>query len=193
MQRLNPTQTEEPAPACARGSGASLPVGQRNPDDDLVGVGSRKAVVVDLFGALSHPPREAQRLLDLGQDWPSSPKPAETAPPALLRPTRTARQLAAPDLGRLVSTYRDGATVYELARQFGIHRTTVGKHLRARGVDTTPPGLAPGDVPTAAELYRHGWSLARIAERYDTTANTVRTRLLEVDVRMRGPWEGASH
>ncbi len=122
-----------------------------------------------------------------------SPKPAETAPPARTRPTRTARQLAAPDLDRLVRTYRDGATVYELAGQFGIHRTTVGKHLRARGVDTTPPGLAPEDIPAAAELYRQGWSLARIAERYDATAGTVRTRLLEVGVWMREPWEGGSH
>ncbi len=40
---------------------------------------------------------------------------------------------------------------------------------------------------------RQGWSLARIAERHDTTAGTVRTRLLEVGVRMREPWEGGSH
>jgi len=106
------------------------------------------------------------------------------------QPLRTARQLPAAALDHLVATYHDGATVYELAKQFGIHRATVGKHLRARGVDTTPPGLAAGDVPTAAALYRQGWSLARIGERYRTTAGTVRTRLLEVRVPMRRPWEG---
>ncbi len=148
--------------------------------------------LVGLFGALSHPCREAQRLLNLGKDWSSIPKLTQTER-ARPRLTRTARQLAAPDLDRLVTAYLDGATVYELARRFGIHRITVGKHLRARGVDTTPPGLAPDDVAAAAQLYRQRWSLARIAERYATTASTVRTRLLEAGVQMREPWGSESN
>ncbi|MGH7510945.1 MAG: helix-turn-helix domain containing protein [Gemmatimonadales bacterium] len=98
---------------------------------------------------------------------------------------RTFRQLRPPEIDALVMAYETGATVYELATEFGINRVTVGKHLRSRGVDTKPPGLASGDVPAAAELYRQGWSLARIAERYNTTANTVRVRLIEVGVAMR--------
>jgi hypothetical protein len=43
--------------------------------------------------------------------------------------------------------------VSELAKRLGIHRSTIGKHLRARGIDTTPPGLQPDDVPAALELY----------------------------------------
>jgi len=154
------------------------------------GTCSSKTSKVDLFSALSHPCRRAKRLLELARDWPAESQPCqpqEQVQPQLLR---TARQLSAAELDRLVVAYYDGATVYELARQFGIHRTTVGKHLRARWVDTTPLGLVPGDVPAAAELYRHGWSLARIAEKYGTTAGTVRTRLLEVGVRIRRPWEG---
>ena len=116
--------------------------------------------MVDLFSALSHPCRGAKRLLELARDWPAESQPCqpqEQVQPQLLR---TARQLPAAELDHLVAAYHGGATVYELARQFGIHRTTVGKHLRARGVDTTPLALVPGDVPAAAELYRHGWSLA---------------------------------
>ncbi len=146
-----------------------------------------------LFRALSHPCRETQRLLKLAKGWPSDPQPCRAQRQVRPRPTRTARQLAAPDLDRLVTAYRDGATVYELARRFGIHRITVGKHLRARGVDTTPPGLAPDDVAAAAQLYRQRWSLARIAERYATTASTVRTRLLEAGVQMREPWGSESN
>lgn len=146
-----------------------------------------------LLGALSHPCREAQRLLELAKGWPSDPQPCRAQRQVRSRPARTARRLAAPDLDHLVTAYRDGATVYELARRFCIHRTTVGKHLRARGVDTTPPGLAPDDVSAAAELYRQGWSLARIAGKYGIAADTVRTRLLETGVQMRRPWEGGSH
>lgn len=81
--------------------------------------------------------------------------------------------------------YGTGATVYTLAAKFGVSRATIGKHLRARGIDTKPPGLHPDDVPTAAQLYEGGWPLARIAVKLNTTANTVRARLSEIGVSMR--------
>jgi DNA-directed RNA polymerase specialized sigma24 family protein len=105
------------------------------------------------------------------------------------RSYRTARQLKPAELDELVMAYAAGATVFELGDRFGIDRRTVGKHLRGRGVDTTPPGLDPEDVSAAAELYREGWSLLRIAEKFGTTASTVRRRLLEIGLRMRKPWE----
>ena len=49
----------------------------------------------------------------------------------------------------------DGATVYTLAKQFGITRQTVGQHLRARGVETRRLVLRPADVIEAVrELER---------------------------------------
>ena len=98
---------------------------------------------MDLFSALSHPCRGAKRLLELARDWPAELQPCQPQGQVQPQLLRTARQLPAADLDHLVAAYHDGATVYELARQFGIHRTTVGKHLRARGVDTTPLGLVP--------------------------------------------------
>ena len=79
--------------------------------------------------------------------------------------------------------------MFELARKFGIHRSTIGRHLRARGVDTRPDALGPEDVLRAAELYRSGWSLMRIARRYEVAGDTARRRLLEAGVQMRGPHE----
>jgi hypothetical protein len=99
------------------------------------------------------------------------------------------RQLRPAEVDQLVSAFGAGSTVKALAAQFGIHRVTVGQHLRARGIDTKPPGLAPDDVPAAATLYRAGWSLARIGEKFGTTDDTVRAYLLKVGVRMRAPHE----
>jgi len=59
------------------------------------------------------------------------------------------------------------------------------QHLAARGINTKPPGLHPADVPVAADLYRAGWSLVRIAEKFGTSGTTMRARLLEVGVRIR--------
>ncbi len=102
-----------------------------------------------------------------------------------IRTYQTARQLHAEDVDELEVAHRTGAKVYELAAQFGISRSTVSNHLRSRGIDTKPPGLHPDDVLEAARLYQANWSLARIAQKFATSANTVRSRLLEHGVRMR--------
>jgi DNA invertase Pin-like site-specific DNA recombinase len=120
-------------------------------------------------------------MLDLVQTWPDLP--ICDAHHASAR--RTARQLRPAEVDELVAAYQAGGRVRGLAARFSISRGTVGKHLRARGIDTKPPGLHPDDVPEATRLYRAGWPLARIAEKFGTTADTVRRRLVEVGVRMR--------
>lgn len=142
---------------------------------------SSKPCYVGVVEALSSTSRPVKRLLDLATAWPNR----DTYDASHIRSYRVMRQLQPADIDEMMKIYEAGATVYELAEQFSINRKTVGKHLRARGIDTKPPGLHPDDVPAAAELYRAGWSLARLAEKFDTTANTVRARLLEVGVVMR--------
>jgi hypothetical protein len=137
---------------------------------------------VDLIGALSHPSQQVKRLLDMaGNRPPEHPLPIVTTS----SPIRTARQLFEPEVDQLVTAYQAGATAYQL----NIHRITVGKHLRARGIDTRPPALNPDDLRQAAELYRQLWSLARIANKFQVATETIRTQLIEVGVEMRQPWE----
>jgi hypothetical protein len=127
---------------------------------------------VDLIEALSHHAPPVKRLLEQALTW-------EDADPGVLPATRRcriARQLRPAELDGLVEGYRAGKTVFQLADQFGIDRRTVGRHLRKRGIDTTPPGLQPEDVAAAADLYRSGWSLARIGDKYGTASTTVRVQ-----------------
>ncbi|WP_322613876.1 helix-turn-helix domain-containing protein [Dermacoccus abyssi] len=72
---------------------------------------------------------------------------------------------------------------------FGIHRRTVVIHLKRQGVPLRRDGLPARHIKAAVRLYEEGWSLARIATKFGTTARTVRTRLLEEGVEMRKPWE----
>ena len=101
------------------------------------------------------------------------------------RPNR-ARRLTAEQIDELVDAYKAGATAKELGERFKIHKTTVGKHLRARGVDTTPPSITPEDIPKIIWLYeKQYWSTERIAIKLNTSARSVRSRLLEAGVKMR--------
>ena len=101
-------------------------------------------------------------------------------------PPQRFRQLRPEEIDEIVQAYLAGATARELGGQWGVHPKTIGKHLRTRGIDTTPPGLAPELVPEAVWLYeKQGWSTERIAVKFATSARTIRSRLLEAGVKMR--------
>jgi hypothetical protein len=76
-------------------------------------------------------------------------------------------------VSELVSQYRAGATVYELAQKFSIHRVTVSKLLRGEGVRLRLDGLSEAAITQAAELYSGGWSLARIGDHFGVAGSTV--------------------
>ncbi|HEV8562694.1 MAG TPA: hypothetical protein VGR06_40780, partial [Actinophytocola sp.] len=106
---------------------------------------------------------------------------------ALPAPTgcKTARQLRPAEIDRLVEAYNAGATTHELGARFGVWRGTIGRHLKARGIDTRAPNLRHDDLQEAADLYRIGWTLDKLAKRYGIGYNTMRVRLVAAGVSMR--------
>ena len=99
------------------------------------------------------------------------------------------RKLADQEVARLVGTYQAGATVYELAEEFKIHRTTVSLHLQRAGVTMRRQGLSEEQMAAAIVLYKQGWSLARLGDKFGVGAETVRTTLRKAGVQRRDPWE----
>lgn len=83
--------------------------------------------------------------------------------------------------------------MYQLAARFGIHRSTVGQHLRARGVDTTPPGLDPDQLARAIRLYESGLPLSAVATKLSVPQSTVREHLLAAGVAMRAARKPRGH
>ena len=125
--------------------------------------------------ALSNPSTAVQRLLDLAKTWSDTPNSAgPTAPP---KPFKILRKLKPYEVDELVEQYRAGSSVYQLADRFGIHRSTVGRLLRSRGIDTTAPALTEDQVRRTVQLYADGWSCKKIAKYFGVGAETVRERL----------------
>jgi hypothetical protein len=84
-----------------------------------------------------------------------------------------------------VEAYLAGATVYELAGRFGIHRNTVSSILERAG---GPPPLQLADRATLigpSGLYHEGDSPATIGQLFEIDPSTVRKALIEAGVRMR--------
>jgi len=90
-------------------------------------------------------------------------------------------------VSQLVVAYRLGATVYELAAQFGCHRSTVSELLRSRGVSMRHAPLTEAQIDQAIELYESGLSLTKVGKLVEANAETVRQRLLGRGVKLRGP------
>jgi len=120
----------------------------------------------------------------MAKTWPNA-LPSVAAEDRLTSPLRTARQLRPDEVDVLVARYGEGVKVGELTAEFGQHRATVGRHLRACGIETQPRALSDEQVTDAAELYRAGWSSMRIARKYGVNDGTVRTYLVAAGVEVR--------
>ncbi|WP_197023289.1 hypothetical protein [Arthrobacter sp. MA-N2] len=102
---------------------------------------------------------------------------------------RRCTQLSAEQSQEVVADYQTGARVKELAVKYRISRETVSKHLRRHEVTPRKVGLDERQIKEAIRLYEQGDSLATIGKRMGVTAHTVRSRLVEVGVRMRSSYE----
>ena len=115
---------------------------------------------------------------------PGADKTGELGRESRSQTRRTARRLSEGDVTELISRYEDGATVYDLAKRFTIHRTTVSGHLHRRGVKVRGLSLDQRQVEGAIRLYAQGWSVARIGRHVGADGSTVWRALRMRGVRM---------
>jgi transposase-like protein len=99
------------------------------------------------------------------------------------------RRLSPEQIEQLVAAYQAGEDMKTLAARWQLHRTTVAGHLVKAGIELRRQGLPDNRLRDAAQLYSEGWSCARLAERFDCNAETVRQRLKAAGVQLRSPWE----
>ena len=105
------------------------------------------------------------------------------------RPARRQSQhrLDASAVAELIDGYLAGAKIKDLAQRFGVHRTTVTCLLRRHNVQPRPVGLSPGQLNDTTRLYREGWSLAKLGDKFGVDDMTERRYLLLADVAIRSP------
>jgi transposase len=74
-----------------------------------------------------------------------------------------------------------------LAQRFGVHRTTISKHLERVGATKRPKiKMTEERLAEARKLYTEGWSTQRIARKLDLGQTTVYDALKNAGVQMRG-------
>ena len=88
-------------------------------------------------------------------------------------PRKTARRLTTNEIAHLVEAYGGCSTVYELATQFAVHRSTVSAILERKGVSRRYRILDGDGLDQAADLYAAGKSLAQVGEVLGVSRSTV--------------------
>jgi predicted transcriptional regulator len=89
------------------------------------------------------------------------------------------RRLTGAQVAEMATKYEAGATVYELAAEFGCHRATVAERLKKAGIAMRlqPPEAVVTD--SMESLHQSGLSYPEIGKQLGYSANTVRKYLRE--------------
>lgn len=156
---------------------------------------------MDLAGRLSNPPEAVVTLPDQGWSGPAAPPDtvdqaswALLATPAggpseqrgrLSNPVQ--RRLSGTESEELVRRYREGESINGLARELGLHRTTVINHLDRAGVARrrTARKMSDESVARAAVQYQAGASLTTVAERFGVHVRTLAKELRQSGAQLR--------
>jgi DNA invertase Pin-like site-specific DNA recombinase len=89
------------------------------------------------------------------------------------------RRLTAAQVAEMATKYKTGATVYELAAEFGCHRATVAERLKKAGIAMRGQSPAPEVIDSMVRLYTSGSSFQEVGKQLGFCANTVRNCLRE--------------
>ncbi len=107
---------------------------------------------------------------------------------------RPNRKLLPEETQELVELYQAGSSIEALAKRYGMHPQTVGRHLKRQGVAKRPlRKLSADQVGRAARLYGEGWSTTDLAKEFEVCQPTIRTALIRAGVALRAPAEGRWH
>jgi hypothetical protein len=140
---------------------------------------------VEVLGRYSNLCDQGERLRELLEMTPKGP--SEPIPRTI---RQTQRRLRGPEIDELVAGYQAGATVYELAERFRMHRVTVSATLKRKGIALRAQPLSPTQVADATQFYHEGLSLLKVGERVGCGAECVRQALMKqgVEIRPRNGW-----
>lgn len=77
----------------------------------------------------------------------------------------------------MVSLYKKGFTIKELAKLYSVSTTLIYKRLIALGVEIVDPREIKLPEREMIDLYEQGWSQYKLADRYNTSVMTINRRL----------------
>jgi hypothetical protein len=137
---------------------------------------------VDLLSHYWNPPIEAEKLRNLLRDALLEQRPADP-----VTVCQHQNRLSDDRVHDLITAYRAGRQIQELAQEYEIHRATVTALLRRHHIKLRPVGMTEREIKTAGRLYEQGWTLTKLGLKYHVDPTTVWRELRRTGVAMRSP------
>lgn len=103
------------------------------------------------------------------------------------------KRLSTDEVSEIVNSYKSGLNIYQLAKQYNCHRTTISYHLKEHGVKMRNRPLSEAQVNEAVKLYESGLSCLKIGKIIGADDTTILRRLRERGVGVRGAHERMKH
>jgi hypothetical protein len=95
------------------------------------------------------------------------------------------RRLSDVQVQLMITSYLEGATVYELAFEFDVCRSKVSERLKENGVKMRLQRPSDGVIDEMIQLYLSGLSLVAVGSRIGISPGAVRRYVKEYGVKMR--------
>ena len=134
------------------------------------------------LGRYSNLPEQEERIRDLVEIVPEGSESVN-----LRTRKQVQHRLEPTEVEQLTKAYAAGATLGELARDFRVHKNTAMELLERSGIARRGKGPSDSQVTEAICLYGEGRSTAVIGGLLGFSADTIRRRLIQAGVEMRGP------
>ena len=90
----------------------------------------------------------------------------------------TQRHLTDTEQAALITKYQAGSDMWQLAKEFGLHRRTVRAILDRHGVERRQRALTASQINEAVRLYQRGASLTEVGRRFGVEHSTIRKHLI---------------
>ena len=97
------------------------------------------------------------------------------------------RRLNPDEVEQIAERYNAGATVYELAAEFGCRQATIAERLKLAGVTMRHQTTTTEQVDEIVRLHESGLSMVKVAEQVGVSARTVFNYLQQKGVATRDP------
>lgn len=96
------------------------------------------------------------------------------------------KDLSDDEIRQIAQRYSEGASVYELAREFDCHRSTISRCLKKQGITVSNKVTdRPALVERVLQMYADGMHAKEIASKIGITPKSVSKILHDNDVRIR--------
>ena len=135
---------------------------------------------MEVLGRYSNLRDQDERVHVLLEMTPAGPRRAKVR-----TPRQAQRRLTADEVHYLVSQYRAGSKVTEIAAFFGLHRDTVSEVLNRQAVPRRQRGVSPDLVGEVIASYQSGSSLATIGAKLSVDPGTVALALRRASISLR--------